>query len=107
MNVTRRRRKSIVWARRPDTLYAMDLHTTSFPSGHAADSVAIYGLIGYLMFTRMPQPYNFIGILLGIGAPLLIGMSRVYLGAHYPTDVIGGWVAAAVGLALIIIAFRL
>lgn len=89
---------------RPNTEYAqaMVLHTTSFPSGHAFGSMVFYGLLAYLAFTRLPQALNmFVGFGL-VALIVLIGISRIYLGAHYTFDVLGGWVVGAVVLAIII-----
>lgn len=89
---------------RPNTNFAhsMILHTKSFPSGHAFGSMMLYGLLAYLAFTRLPHGWNWIA---GLGLSLLIiliGTSRVYLGAHYFIDVIGGWIFGAVVLTLVI-----
>lgn len=71
-------------------------HGFSFPSGHSALSMAAYGILGVLvMRSRLPRPVRR-GIAAGLAILiLLVGVSRVYLGVHYPTDVLAGWTAGA------------
>lgn len=88
---------------RPDNDYvrSMLLQTFSFPSGHATGSVVCFGLVTYLACLVWPQLAAVtIGIFLVVS--FLIGVSRVYLGAHYPSDIIGGWIVGFAGLAAII-----
>lgn len=69
----------------------------SFPSGHAMISMVIYGLLGYLLGSRFPKQrwwiYSLTVILVAI-----IGLSRLYLGVHWPTDIIAGYTAGLVWL---------
>ncbi len=89
---------------RPNNHYAtsMWIGGYSFPSGHAFGSLVIYGLLAYLAHTRIEHPAGYL-ISTGIGVGIfIIGLSRIYLGAHYPKDVLGGWILSAIALALIV-----
>lgn len=90
---------------RPDTIYANSMHfkTFSFPSGHAFGSIVFYGLLAYLSVKYLPAPWSWVVAASLTTLILLIGLSRVYLGAHYPTDVLGGWLLGGLALALIIV----
>ena len=75
----------------------------SFPSGHSMVATGFYGFLIYLIYKEVKNKkikyplIVFLSILI-----LLIGISRIYLGAHYATDVIGGWIIGAVYLAFFI-----
>lgn len=83
---------------RPDLVpHLSHVMTSSFPSGHSMLSAAVYLTLG-AMLARMSQQKRlklyFIGLAMLI--TLLVGVSRVYMGVHYPTDVLAGW---TIGLA--------
>jgi undecaprenyl-diphosphatase len=63
----------------------------SFPSGHALMSFCIYGFLAHLLARQQPGQGRRWALVAG-GLVLLIGLSRIYLGAHYPGDVLGGLV---------------
>lgn len=64
----------------------------SFPSGHSLIAIVVYGLIGYFVmhFFHGHRARVAVGVLTGL-LVFLIGLSRVYVGVHYPTDVLAGW----------------
>lgn len=97
--------KSIFHRARPQTLYAhsMRIKSYSFPSGHAYGGLVFYGLLAYLAYKYLPQPWNIIASVLLVILIFLIGLSRVYLGAHFPSDVTAGWLLGVITLLLIIV----
>lgn len=89
---------------RPLTEYVamMRFETFSFPSGHAVGSTVTYGLLAYLLWHFLPAPWNYIVAIGLVGIIVLIGISRIYLGAHFPSDVVAGWLVGGLGLVIII-----
>jgi undecaprenyl-diphosphatase len=66
----------------------------SFPSGHATVAVGFYGALTLILAYRFRGPTRWAMATCGVSLVLLIGFSRLYLGVHYPTDVLAGFLAA-------------
>lgn len=74
----------------------------SFPSGHAMISMTVYGIIAYLLWVYLKEGrQRIITLVTATLVIFFIGLSRIYLGAHWPTDVIGGWIAGLVSILLL------
>lgn len=79
--------------------------TTSFPSGHAMMSSIVYLCIGLLLARRVQDArIRTVLVLVPLFLTVLVGISRVAMGVHYPTDVLAGWTA---GLTWTVVAFTL
>lgn len=91
---------------RPSLWESIDPHSTySFPSGHAMASATFVGVVVLLTWhTRWRWPV----LVLGLPFAALVGYSRVYLGMHFPSDVLAGWAAASVWTVAVYLAvFRI
>lgn len=87
---------------RPDVVsHLARVHTASFPSSHAMLSAVAYLTLGALL-ARVQPGRRVKAYLLGLAVllTLLVGASRVYLGVHWPTDVLGGWCIGVAWAAL-------
>jgi undecaprenyl-diphosphatase len=78
---------------RPDVVpHLREAMSLSFPSGHALQSAAVYLTLGVLMMRLATQRITKVYCLaVAATATVLVGLSRVYIGVHYPTDVLAGW----------------
>ena len=79
----------------------------SFPSGHAMDSLIVYGFLAFLLLERTTSPTKR-RLIVGAAAVLIgtIGFSRMYLGVHYLSDVVGGFLAGMVWLMVCIAGYE-
>ena len=73
----------------------------SFPSGHASVAVGFYGTLTLLLAWRLAGLRRWAVVVAGVVLVLLIGFSRLYLGVHYPTDVLAGFLAAPLWISFI------
>lgn len=100
--------KDLFHRERPDLNRIIDVGELSFPSGHAMNSTAIYGFFIYLWINRKPgQQGNRFSIIATILLVFLIGVSRVYIGVHYVTDILAGFAAGGVWLFVVVTIFQL
>ncbi|MCF6138353.1 phosphatase PAP2 family protein [Pseudalkalibacillus berkeleyi] len=93
---------------RPDENPLIEVGGLSFPSGHSMNSTAFFGFLGYLIWVVLRKKGREAGYVLWVtgGLILLIGLSRVYLGVHFPSDVLAGFTAGGIWLILTILLFK-
>jgi len=100
----------LIFARaRPDLASAIaEAQWYSFPSGHAMSSFITFGALAYLML-RQPWPWvaRSAGLAVAMTMVVLVGLSRVYLGVHWASDIAGGWSAGTVWLISAVAAFEM
>lgn len=77
---------------RPDLTGVAEVFTASFPSGHATVSAVVFLTIGAMLAEATPERrLKLFYVATAILLTVLVGASRIYLGVHYPTDVLAGW----------------
>jgi undecaprenyl-diphosphatase len=82
--------------------------TYSFPSGHSMMSACFYGVIAAILTTRMASSKRRIAIWAGAAfLAVAIGFSRVYLGVHYPSDVLAGYATAAIWVGTVRVGYEI
>lgn len=96
--------KSIVMRIRPDMMPVIVETGYSFPSGHSVTAVCFYGYLAYLCYRyASSNMVRYSTLVVCIALILSIGISRIYLGVHYPTDVVGGYIGGMMWLSLSIL----
>ena len=73
----------------------------SFPSGHATVAVGFYGMLTVILAYRLEGLARWAVVVFGTLVVLLIGFSRLYLGVHYPTDILAGYLSALLWLVCV------
>ena len=101
--------KAIFHRGRPATVVEFIPHPSwSFPSGHALNSVVSYGFLAVLLLDHITGRRKRIAVVIAaVIMILVIGFSRLYLGVHFLSDVVGGWLAGAAWLLVCVSAYRL
>lgn len=102
--------KQLVGRVRPPQIDAVPPFETSpsFPSGHTLNSTVIAGLVAYLLLRRLHSTWaRALTVVLAVGWAVTMGLSRVFLGHHWLTDVAVGWTLGLAWVGLVITAHRL
>lgn len=95
--------KMIFHRERPDILRLVEVGGFSFPSGHTMVSMSFYGFIAYLLYIHSKSRWKYFIILLFSVLISMIGISRIYLGVHYASDVLAGFTAGLAWLAIFVV----
>ena len=95
--------KYIIRRSRPTVLKLIKQGGYSFPSGHAMIAVSLYGYLLYLVISKIKNKYlKYFLVCFLIIIIFSIGISRIYVGVHYATDIIGGYVLASIEVILLV-----
>jgi undecaprenyl-diphosphatase len=99
--------KSLFQRPRPGFDWAEVWPETGFPSGHSMDSFVVYLAIALVIWRLAGRRMGIVASVLALGVTISVGISRIYLGAHWLSDVIGGYLAAMLWLLLLVAAWAL
>lgn len=100
--------KGIYERRRPSLHRLVEIGGYSFPSGHAMISIGFFGLLFYLLVKQIGHRWvRWLITAAGCAYIVLVGLSRIYLGVHYPSDVLAGFLAGGSLLLFFVVLYRL
>ena len=100
--------KRFIARARPGIEHLVSVETLSYPSGHAMSAMAFYGFMIYLFFRFRMNIFLKTGFILLLTLLILsIGISRIYLGVHYPSDILGGYIAGFIWVIFCVVVFDL
>ncbi|NTW05772.1 MAG: phosphatase PAP2 family protein [Peptococcaceae bacterium] len=91
---------------RPDLLRLIEVSNSGFPSGHSMMACSFYGLLIYFMIGHYKHRSKYLVAGLGMILILLIGFSRIYLGVHYTSDVLAGFIGGLCWLYVFIVLIK-
>ncbi|MEH7307160.1 phosphatase PAP2 family protein [Neobacillus drentensis] len=92
---------------RPDFHRLIEIGGYSFPSGHAMNAFTVYSIVSFLLWRHIPSRLGrWTLIIISSVMIVAIGISRIYLGVHYPSDIIGGYFASGFWIATAILFFQ-
>lgn len=93
---------------RPGIEHLVSVETLSYPSGHAMSAMAFYGFLMFLMYKFNIQKVLKVLLMFIFALIILsIGISRIYLGVHFPSDIAGGFIAGAIWVIFCVLVFDL
>ena len=100
--------KQVFNRERPSLEHLVTVNTLSYPSGHSMSAMAFYGFLIYLCLRyRMRRWLKVVLVILLTVVILSIGLSRIYLGVHYPSDVAAGFIGGLIWIAFCAVVFNL
>ncbi|MFX3673092.1 MAG: phosphatase PAP2 family protein [Paenisporosarcina sp.] len=99
--------KQLFQRARPDLHRLIEIGGYSFPSGHATNAITVYGILSFLLWRHIPTRWGR-ALLICFSTIIIfsIGFSRIYLGVHYPSDVIAGYFVGGFWLAITILTYQ-
>lgn len=84
---------------RPEVFHIVAASGFSFPSGHAMTSLCFYGMLTFFLVRNRSRHWILVGTVAAVILIASIGISRIYLGVHYPSDIVAGYAAGATWLS--------
>ena len=100
--------KKVINRARPSLEHLVTVNTLSYPSGHSMSAMAFYGFLIYLCLRNDMQRWlRYLLVPLLVLVILSIGLSRIYLGVHYPSDVAAGFIGGLIWVAFCAVAFNI
>lgn len=99
--------KRVVNRARPAAEHLVSVNTLSYPSGHSMSAMAFYGFLIYLCFQMtMHRVVRTLLVVVLVFTILSIGLSRIYLGVHFPSDVAAGYIGGFIWITFCVVVFN-